>query len=363
MAGWIWVGPEASKYTLKGGGSETWGPTFNSVGFRYLEVEGATTNPQNTALPLIQKAAGHFVCAAVRDVGTFTASDKRYMQIRELALRTLLSNTESIHTDGPNYERLGWQEVVATMPPSLVYTNDVQTYFAKIMRDVRDAQRDSGLSPNIAPNWYHKKSDRSAGPFDDSPAWGSSAFICPWVIYQTYGDKKILSDNYETMKKYIAYLKSKEVNGLVTYGLGDWMAPAGNDVRNVEGAIYVYDMGLIRDIATVLGKTDDASAYSKEYTRVRDAYNQAYFDPQTKSYSTTETGQRGAPVGIRNRSSGRGRSRAQALVNVIANPPESNGPAGKFGPVVANHVTTGDMPRAPSGRRWAMQDKAHWFKS
>lgn len=334
---------EPSNYTLKGGGSETWGVTFNATGFRFLEVEGATTDAQNTALPLIQKAEAHFVCAAARDVGTFTASDKRYMQIHDLALRTLLSNLESIHTDGPNYERLGWQEVVATMSPSLAYSNDVQSYFAKIMRDVRDAQRDSGLCPNIAPNWFHKKSDRAAGQFDDSPAWGSSAFICPWVMYQAYGDKKILADNYEMMKKYIAYLKGKEVNGLVTYGLGDWMAPAGNDVRNVEGAVYVYDVGLMREIASVLGKTADSTAYAQEYTRVRDAYNQAYFDPKTKSYRPLKQANQALPLIFGIVPEGEVEAVRQALVDVIARPPESTGRVGQYGPVVENHVTTGDI--------------------
>ncbi len=337
-----------STYTLKGGGSETWGVTLNATGFRFLQVEGATTDPQNTALPLIQKAASHFVCTAARDVGTFTASDKRYMQIHDPTLRGLLSNLESVHTDGPNYERLGWQEVVWTTPPSTVYTNDVQTYFAKIMRDVRDAQRDSGLCPDIAPNWYHRKSDRSAGPFDDSPAWGSSAIICPWIMYETYGDKKILSDNYETMRKYIAYFKSKEVNGLVTYGLGDWMAPAGDDVRNVEGAVYEYDLGLMGNIASVLGKTDDSSAYAQDYTRVRDAYNRAYFDPKSKSYQPVKQANEALPLVFGIVPEGEVEAVRQALINDIAHPqangsPPSNGRVGDFGPVVANHVTTGDI--------------------
>ncbi len=337
---------EPSKYTLKGGDSETWGVMFNATGFRYLEVEGATTDPQNTALPLIEKTACHFVCAAARDVGSFTASDNRYMQIHDLALRTLLSNLESVHTDGPNYERLGWQEVVWTTPSSTVYTNDVQTYFAKIMRDVRDAQRASGLCPDIAPNWFHKKSDRSAGQYDDSPAWGSSAFICPWIMYQTYGDKKILSDNYETMKKYIAYLKGKEANGLVTYGLGDWMAPAGDDVRNIEGAVYVYDTGLMRDIASVLGKTDDASAYAQDYTRVRDAYNRVYFDPKSKSYQPVKQANEALPLVFGIVPEGDVEAVRQALVEDIAHPQESGAPSsgkvGDFGPVVRDHVTTGD---------------------
>ncbi len=338
---------EPSKYTLKGSGSETWGPTFNAVGFRYLEVEGVTTDPQNTALPLIQKAAGHFVYTAAREVGSFTASDNRYLQIHDLARQTLLSNLESIHTDGPNYERLGWQEVVWTTPPATVYCNDVQTYFAKIMHDVRDAQRVSGLCPDIAPNWFHNKNAGSAGKFDDSPAWGSSAFICPWIMYQTYGDKKILSDNYETMKKYIAYLKSKEANGLVTYGLGDWMSPAGDDVRNIEGAVYVYDMGLMRDIASVLGKTDDASAYAQDYTRVRDAYNRAYFDPPSKSYHPVKQANEALPLAFGIVPEGEVEAVRQALVEDIAHPQEdgspSSGRVGDFGPVVPDHVTTGDV--------------------
>lgn len=339
---------EPSKYTLKGGDPETWGLMFNATGFRYLEIEGATTDPQDATLPLIQKATSYFVCTAARDVGTFTASDNRYVQIHDLARRTLLSNLESVHTDGPNHERLGWQEVVWTTPPSTVYINDVQTYFAKIMHDVRDAQRVSGLCPNIAPNWFHTKDSRPAGKFDDSPAWGSSAIICPWIMYQTYGDTKILSDNYETMRRYIAYLKGKEVNDLITYGLGDWMAPAGDDVRNIEGAVYVYDTGLMRDIAAVLGKTDDAAAYAKEYTRVRDAYNRAYFDPKTSSYQPVKQANLALPLVFGIVPDGEVEAVRKALVDEIATPqangsPSSSGRVGDFGPVVPNHVTTGDI--------------------
>jgi hypothetical protein len=162
-----------------------------------------------------------------------------------------------------------------------------------------------------------------------------------------------LSDNYETMKKYLAYLKGREANGLVTYGLGDWMALAGNDVRNVEGAIYVYDTGLARDIATALGKTEDASTYDKEYTRVRDAYNRAYFDPQTKSYQPLKQANEALPLVFGIVPDGEVEAVRQALVNVIAHPPESSRP-GQFGPVVANHVTTGDIA---TGALWqALRD-------
>ena len=351
-----------SRYTLKGSDWETWGLMFNATGFRYLEVQDVTTDPQNTALPLIQKATAYFVCTAARDVGSFTASDSRYVQIYDLAVRTLRSNLESIHTDGPNFERLGWQEVVWTTPSSTVYCNDVQTLFAKIMRDVRDAQRVSGLCPDIAPNWFHTKDTPPGDKYDDAPAWGSSAIICPWIMFQTYGDEQILSENYDTMKKYLAYLKGKEINGLITYGLGDWMAPAGDDVPNMEGAVYVYDTGLMRDIASALGKIDDSSAYSQDYTRVCDAYNRAYFDPKSKSYRPVKQANEAIPLVLRMVPDRDVESVRQALVDDIAHPQENGSPVsygrlGEFGPVVPDHISAGDIATSAVWQAWAMPDE------
>ena len=72
------------------------------------------------------------------------------------------------------------------------------------------------------------------------PPGDRSAIQAPWLIYNIYGDTRVLQDNYAMMKAYLAYLKTKESNGVVKYGLGDWMAPGGTNVANVEGAVYVY---------------------------------------------------------------------------------------------------------------------------
>ena len=109
--------------------------------------------------------------------------------------------------------------------------------------------------------------------------------MAPWLLYNVYGDTKVLQDNYATMKAYLAYLKTKESGGVVKYGLGDWMAPGGTNVPNVEGAVYVYDMRVVRDVATVLGNTADATLYGSEFTRVQTAYNNAYFDRTNNRYT------------------------------------------------------------------------------
>ncbi len=99
-----------------------------------------------------------------------TSARSRYNKIYDLARRTLESNLTSLHTDGPNYEKLGWQEVVWTAPPSSAYQHDVLNLFTKIARDIRDTQRTYGLCPNIAPNWFRSNSIPSQGVYDDAPA-------------------------------------------------------------------------------------------------------------------------------------------------------------------------------------------------
>ncbi len=194
------------------------------------------------------------------------------------------------------------------------------------MHDVREAQRrkrdfvrENQYRTQLVP--YGKECSGQAGKFDDAPAWGSSAIICPWIMYQTYGDKKILSDNYETMKKYMAFLKGKEANGLVTYGLGDWdgFRPAGDAMFGISSAaVYVYDTGLMRDIASVLGNTDDSSAYAQDYTRVRDAYNRAYFDPKLMSYQPVKQANEAIPLVFGIVPEGDVEAVRQALVDDIA---------------------------------------------
>ena len=280
-----------STYTLKGGGTETWRLMFSTIGFRYLQVSGGTRTATDTSVPYIMDAKGYVTYSASNSVGTFTASDTRLNKIHDLAQRTLQNNLTSIHTDGPNYEKLGWQEVVWTTLPSSSYQQDVQNLFTQIMRDVRDSQRTSGLCPDIAPNYFYTSSSGSHGIYDDAPAWGAAAIVAPWVLYNVYGDTKVLQDNYAMMKAYLAYLKTKESGGVVKYGLGDWMAPGGTNVPNVEGAVYVYDVRVVRDVATVLGNSADATLYGSEFTRVQTAYNNAYFDRDQQSLHAGQPGE------------------------------------------------------------------------
>ena len=337
-----------SRYILKGVEVETWRLTFSSIGFRYLEVRNVSREASEGTLPRLLDAKAYFTYTASREAGSFAASDARYNRIYDLALNTLRAGLVSIHEDGPTYEKLGWQEVAWTMLPSAMDAYDLQNLYAKIAGDQRDAQRTVGLAPNIAPNWFHRSNSSPEGVFDDAPAWGASMFMVPWQLYWSYGDAAVLAESYPGMRAYLAYLKSKEQDGLITYGLGDWMAPAGSTVANVEGAVYVLDTRVMRDAAAVLGQAADARFYAGEYERVREAYNRAYFQPATNRYLPVSQADEAIPLAFGLVPDGRESAVAQALVDDIAHPqedgtPRSYGKPGEFGPILPGHVTTGDI--------------------
>ncbi|MEO8213761.1 MAG: family 78 glycoside hydrolase catalytic domain, partial [Myxococcales bacterium] len=329
-----------STYTLKGGGPETWRLTFSTIGMRYLQVSGASQTASD-AVPTIMDVKAFPTYTASTDVGTFMSSDDRYKKVHDMVQRTLQSNLTSIHTDGPNYEKLGWQEVVWTTLSSSSYQQDVRNLFTKIMRDLRDGQRTSGQVSSIVPNPFGGKTAGSGGVYDDAPAWGGSAIQAPWTLYNLYGDIRILQDNYAMMKAYLAYLKTKEAGGLVKYGLGDWMAPGGTFVSNVEGAVYVADTRVLRDVAMALGNTADATLYAAEFTRVQAAYNNAYFDKANNSYTPVSQTNIAMPLALGIVPAGSEAAVGASLVKDIAAPMEKT--TGSFGAVQANHVTSGDI--------------------
>ncbi|MDA3816964.1 MAG: family 78 glycoside hydrolase catalytic domain [Prolixibacteraceae bacterium] len=336
-------------YTLNGKGDEHWRLSFSSIGFRYLEFRDVATKTSASTLPVVGKVNAQFVYTASRETGSFRASDQRYNQIFDMVLNGLRSNMISIHTDGPNYERLGWQEVVHTLFPGSSYYFDLHNLYSKIVEDVKSAQRVSGLSPSIAPNYWSTENTPSRGVFDDSPAWGASMIALPWQLYQVYGDSSVLRNALPNMKKYLAYLKTKETPaGVVSYGLGDWMAPGGTSVPNVEGAIYVMDTKIMHE-ATKLFKTQDASYFKDEYERVRAAYNLKYYDQDKKTYLPASQANLSMPLAFGIVPEADRKAVMEQLVKVIGNPvaivdsSRWGAKPGQFGPVLPDHITTGDI--------------------
>lgn len=283
--------PEWFQYTLKGGGVETWHPRFSYYGFRYLQIEGATRNPKDKARPLLLHVAGDFVHSSAAPTGQFTCSFKLFNQIHHIIRAAIESNMQSILTDCPHREKLGWLEQDYLMGPSLMFDFDVATIYAKIARDTTESQLPDGLVPDKAPQYTE---GRERSPFYNAPAWGSTSILASWDAYRRYGEKPILKQNYRTFERYVAFLTSRANGHIVSFGLGDWFdigpKPAGfpqlTPIALTSTATYYRDLVTLSRISTVLGKKEKAEEYDALARQVKEAFNRKFFDPVTDNYAT-----------------------------------------------------------------------------
>ncbi len=295
-------GPTWLSYTLKGGGEETWHPRFATLGYRYVAVEGAAPADKSVAaVPQIRAMTSEFIHADVREVGTFASSDDTLNRIHALIDSAILSNTQSVLTDCPHREKLGWLEQSQLMCEAIGMNYDVSALYTKMCRDMRDSQTADGLVPNIAPEYTVFKDN-----FRDSPEWGAATVIDPWFLYQTYGDQRILREQYGVMKRYVAYLGTKSTDNLLNHGLGDWfdIGPKKPGVSQLttnsltSSATYYCDLHIMQQVAEVLHEDADAKQFAILADKVRSAFNAKFFDAATAQYEKGSQTAQSMPVAM-----------------------------------------------------------------
>ncbi len=110
--------PVYYQYTLKGDGTlEEWHPRFTYYGFRYALIEGAVptelSEPSSQELPVLEAVTGAMISADVQVIGEFSCSNEMINRIHHLIVMAIRSNLQSILTDCPQREKLGWLEQFA----------------------------------------------------------------------------------------------------------------------------------------------------------------------------------------------------------------------------------------------------------
>jgi alpha-L-rhamnosidase len=297
--------PEWFRYTLKGSGIETWHPRFSYYGFRYLQIEGATRNPaESNGKPVLISVAGDFVHSSAAAAGTFSCSFDLFNHIHHIIRAAIESNMQSVLTDCPHREKLGWLEQSYLMGPAVMYDFDVARLYAKIIRDTSEAQLPDGLVPDTAPEFAVFGGEDN--PFRNAPVWGSASILAAWETYRRYGDLQVLQDNYTTFERYAAYLGSRARDHIVSFGLGDWYdlgpKPAGfaqlTPIAFTSTATYYRDLVTLSRISAVLGKKEKAEGYAALAGEVKKAFNRKFFHPETDSYATGSQTSNAMPLAL-----------------------------------------------------------------
>jgi hypothetical protein len=279
--------PYCFNYILKGNGIEKWQPKFTYYGSRYIQAELRPLKEKSTT-KIISVEMLH-VRNAAYDAGNFACSNTLFNRIDTLIKWAVKSNMVSVFTDCPHREKLGWLEETHLVGASVKNSFDILNLCRKAINDMKSAQTDEGLIPEIAPEFIMFNE-----PFRDSPEWGSACILVPWYVYQWYGDKQLLTDSYDMMKKYLNYLKTKSDSNILSYGLSDWfdigpkksgfaqMTPMGLTAT----ATYYYDVTIMAQIAALLNKTEDANNYKIWAVQIKQTFNDKFFDKEKKQYGT-----------------------------------------------------------------------------
>lgn len=255
-------------YTCKGGGVETWQPRFTFHGFQYIEVSGLGHKPGP------DEVVGVAVSSETPDTGTLTTSDAMINRLVKNAWWTQKMNFIDVPTDCPQRdERLGWTGDAQAYIRTASMLNDVQPFFTKWLVALDDAQRADGQYPMVAP--------LKVAEGDGGPAWADAGVICPWTIYDVYGDKELLARHYPQMKKFIAFCVKRSTPEFLPpkqfHCFGDWLNINDNTPNEViYTAYFAGSARILAQAAQALGKTDEYEKNMDLYRRVREAFRKEY---------------------------------------------------------------------------------------
>ena len=288
--------PHYYEYILKGDSIEEWQPKFSYYGYQYLQVEGVYYGDgENTHdRPRLVDLKSNFVYSSADEVGAFECSNEIFTKTHTLINNAVKSNMQAVFTDCPHREKLGWLEQIHLVGPGLLYNYDLTQLFAKQMTDMRDAQRENGLVPNIAPEYVDFSAESWGADFTDSPEWGVAVIMVPWLYYEYYGDKRLMEDYYEVMRHYVDYLGSTAENYIVAHGLGDWYDYGQHGAgysKNSPIALsatshYYLATKKLAEAARMIGKAGDAQKYEALAEEIRRAFNSEFFNRETNQYGT-----------------------------------------------------------------------------
>ncbi|WP_131539092.1 alpha-L-rhamnosidase [Pedobacter nototheniae] len=261
--------------TLSGNGEETFMPHFNYKGFQYVEViSSAPVELTKTSL------VGYFMHSDVPVVGSMNSSDSILNKIYYATNNSYLSNLFGYPTDCPQREKNGWTGDAQIAIETGLYGFDGITVYEKWLADHRDEQQPNGVLPSIIPTdgWGYE--------WGNGPDWTSTIAIIPWNVYLFYGDKKLLADCYENIKKYVNHIDENYPTGLTNWGLGDWVPVKSTTPVELTSTCYYYaDALILAKAAKVLGKQQDFEKYSALAKKIKDAFNTKYLNKEAGIYN------------------------------------------------------------------------------
>lgn len=276
-------------YTCREGWND-YKTTFAVFGFQYAEVDtDIELKPEDvTAIA---------VYSDIEQTGFFESSNELLNRFVEATVWSTKGNSLDIPTDCPTRERHGWTGDAQIFFETANYLFDYAAFSKKYLKDVYDWQKKDGRLPQIAP---YGGVDFYMWTMNGSVGWSDAGILIPYRFWKLYGDKQILMEYYDRMKRYAQFmmnrcgklglmakplgLKGEAAKYAVNAGqsYGEWAEPKDvypNDWKDmvaphpeVSTAYTSYVLGCMAEIAEELGYTEDAALFRKYSEGSRKAY-------------------------------------------------------------------------------------------
>ena len=263
-------------FILNGNGEETFMPLFNYKGFQFVEVTASEPIALNR-----ESLTGYFMHSDVPATGQVKSSNPVMDKIWWATNNSYLSNLFGYPTDCPQREKNGWTGDAHIAIETALYNFDGITIYEKWLADHRDEQQPNGVLPSIIPTsgWGYE--------WGNGPDWTSTIAIIPWNIYLFYGDTTLLSQSYESIKRYVDHITERSPTGLTAWGLGDWVPVKSKAPVELTSSTYYYvDANILAKAAKVLGKEDDHQQYAELAEKIKNAINAKYLNTATGLYGS-----------------------------------------------------------------------------
>lgn len=253
-------------YVAAGRPDEVFEPQFTFHGFRYAEVTGYPSELTE------DDVLARVVHNDLPFTGSFECSDAMVNQLQSNIVWGHRGNFLAVPTDCPQRdERLGWLADAQVFAPTATRNADVSAFFARWMRDVVDGQDADGAFRDVAPV---VAIDR-----EGAPAWGDAGVIIPWLLWRTYGDRRVLERSFEAMAAWIGHIRRHNPDlrwrHRTGFSYGDWLQVDAETPRDVLATAYfARSTQIVAEAASVLGR--DPSGYRSLHAAIRRTFIETY---------------------------------------------------------------------------------------
>jgi alpha-L-rhamnosidase len=287
------------EYIAGEAGSVSFAPHFTFQGFRYVQVEGLEHLSDER---LASGFAAEVLHTDMKPTGSFECSNPMVNRLQQNIVWGQRGNFLDVPTDCPQRdERLGWTGDAQVFIRTAAFNYHVGPFFTKWLRDLKADQRKTGSVPYVVPNALEDYTSTMWG--DDtytSSAWGDAATVCPWTVYQVYGDRRLVEEQYGSMKAWVEFIRAQgDEESLWNSGFhfGDWLALDAHEgsyfgatpVELVATAYYALSTRILRDAAAVLGKDEEAGEYGRLLEGIVAKFREAFLTSEGRMAASTQT--------------------------------------------------------------------------